>query len=182
MNQDKKLNQILNSNKTYIILLFFVLFYLFQDDKILNKPYWLFWTNSIVSFILISAFCIWRFMKFKQYYVEKFRSKFFVFLFLIGIVILTILSQAIISIPINFLIKSTAKDSNIEYFECKITNVVKTGIDKIHFTFLNRKYYRYFNVTNYDRKDLLNNYYLQIGVKKGCLDTYLIESMDFIEK
>ncbi len=181
ISKDNFFEKILNSKFLYILLAILVLIYLFQDDKILNLSFSFFWIRSLLAFCLITIFFLWRYNEHKVYYQRKFKDKVYISGLFLGALVFTLMLQGLICIPINFLIKQSATEQT-EIFYCKITNVVTTNIDKIHFEFLGKRYSRYFNVNNYNRNDLIMNYNLKVEVKKSIWSTYYIDKMSLEKK
>lgn len=181
--KDKKLRRILNSKRTYLILLLPVITYYFLDTQILNEPVNLISLKALISAIVLILFLYARYTKFKEYYVEFIKQMRFLdsLICLAGLLFTGIILQAIISIPLYLFIIAKAQKSDTEYFDCKIRNVVTTGIDKIHFEFKGERYSRNFNTAGYSRKELLNNYHLEIAVKKSIANMYVLENLQ-IEK
>lgn len=182
IHKDSKLNSVLNSRKTYLIILFLLIIYLFQDDRILNEPLAFLTIRYVLASLIVLIFCYSRFIKFKRYYEKKMKDTVFIVSAILIIILSIIFCQAILSIPSNFFIKLYAKNSETEYYKCKIQNVVTTKVDKVHFIFLNRTYSRYLNIKDYFRKDLIDNYWLVIGVKKSIANSFCLESMQLEEK
>jgi hypothetical protein len=180
--KDNRLNNILNSRKTYLIILLLLLVYLFLDDRILNEPLSFKITKYILAAFIVLAFCYSRFVKFRQYYQRKFKDKVFVIGAVLIISLFTIFVEAILTIPTNFFIRLNAKNNPVEYYECQIRNVVTTGIDKVHFIFLDRRYSRYVDLNGRSRKELINNYLLVVGVKRSIANSFYLESAQLKEK
>lgn len=180
--KDHRLNNFLNSRKTYLVLLLLLLVYLFLDDRILNEPFGFTITRYLLACVAVLAFCYSRVVKYRQYYQRKFKDKIFIIAAVLIISLFTIFVQAILSIPTSFLIKLYAKNNPTEYYECKIKNVVTTDIDKVHFIFLNRRYSRYVDLDGQSRKELINNYWLVVGVKRSIANSFYLESVQLKEK
>jgi len=180
--KDTHLKRILNSRMTYLTLLGLSLLYLFQDDRVLNIPTSIFIITLSVAFLALVLFLLFRFRTYREYYKRKFKDKIYVASLILVVVIFSFILQGIVSIPLNVLIKRNSLDSPIETFECPISNVVTTGIDKIHFVFLGKTYSRYFEVNGLDSKDLIHNYIMEVKVKKSLWDTYFIERMSLKKK
>ena len=178
--KDFKFIKFFKSRIVYILILILILIYLFQDDKILNEPYYLILIRYLISVGVIVMLFLARFKKYKMFYISEIKNLLFLdkIILLLGTALVLYVSQSILSIPLNFAIKEYSKKNSMEYHSCKITNVITTNIDKIHFLFLNRKYSRYFNVGGFTRKELINNYYLELGLRKSILNTYYLESMN----
>lgn len=180
--KDVFLMKILNSKTLYFILLASVLVYLFGDDKVLNLPDYLWVSKFTFVFVSLSMFVFWRYTKHKRYYERKFKDKVYLVGFVLTVVIFSSIIQGTLNIPINYLIKSNSRNSSVENYYCEITNVVTTNIDKIHFKFRGKVYSRYYNVSHFSRKDLMQNYWLSIQVKKSIWNTYYIEGMKLQSK
>lgn len=182
MNKDIFLEKLLNSKALYVILLACVLAYLYSDDKILNLPNYLFISKFVIVIVSLSIFVLWRRSKYKTYYERKFKDKVYLVGLFLGLVVFSLIIQGVLNIPLNYIILTNSKNNSVESFNCEITNVVTTNIDKIHFKFMGNKYSRYYNVNDYERKDLMQNYWLNIQVRKSNWDTYCIESMNLQRK
>lgn len=180
--KDIFLEKWLNSRTSYIVLFAFIFVYLYTDDTILNLPKNLFILKLVFVFIIVILFFLWRYSKYKVYYKRKFKDKIYLIGLFFGIVIFSLIIQGVLNIPLNFLIISKSKNSPVGTFYCEITNVVLTGTDKIDFKFLDRKYSRYFNVSGYERRDVIKNHLLKLCVKKSILDTYYVESFELVKK
>lgn len=181
-NKDAFLEKILNSKTLYIILLASVLAYLFTDDKILNLPKYLFISKFVIVFVSLSIFVLWRSSKYKTYYERKFKDKVYLVGLFLGLVVFSLIIQGVLNYPLNYIIIKKSKKNSVECFNCEITNVITTNIDKIHFKFMGKKYSRYYNVNDYERKDLMQNYWLKIQVRKSIWNSYYIESMNLQSK
>jgi hypothetical protein len=181
-NKDSWLNDFLKSPSLYLVILCIVLIYLFQDDSILNEPPFLFWIRVVLGFIITLIFCYTRFIKFKEYYKRKIGDKVYLVFIAIGITFVTILLQTVFAIPTSAMLKYYAKQKPMIFYSCPIKNIITTKIDKVHFIFLDKRYSRYFDIQNHERKDLIANYYLKIGVRKSILNTYYLESMELEKK
>lgn len=182
ISKDTKLNKLLNSRKLYLVILGLIVIYVFIDDKILNEPNSFVIARWTLSTAIVLTFCYSRFAKFKEYYLKLMKSATTVSFSVILISLSIIIFQAVFSIPVDLLIKFYARDSQVEYQKCPINNVVTTGIDKVHFIFLNKTYSQYFETNGHTRKELISNYYLLVGVKKSIGDSYCLESLKLLEK
>lgn len=181
-NKDVFFEKLSNSKALYLILLGCVLVYLYGDDRVLNLPVYLFMLKFTIILILVLVFIAVRYFKYKSYYRKKIQDKVYVTVLILGLIIFSLIMQGVINIPLNYIIKIYSKNSLVESFNCEITNVVVTKVDKIHFRFKGKQYYRYFNVNDFDRKDLIHNYWLNIKARKSVWNTYYIESMDLQNK
>jgi len=181
-NKDVFFEKLLNSKALYIILLGCVLLYLYGDDRVLNLSVYLFILKFTIILILLLIFIAVRYFKYKIYYRKKFQDKIYVVGLFFGLIIFSLIIQGVINIPLNYIIKIYSKNSPEESFDCEITNVVVTKIDKIHFKFKGKIYSRYFNTNDYNRKDLIQNYWLNIKAKKSVWNTYYIQSMELQNK
>lgn len=177
--KDKKLIRILNSKRTYLILLLPVIAYYLLDAKILNEPVNLILLKALISAAILILFLYARYTKFKEYYIEFIKQMRFLdsLICLTGLLFTGIILQAIISIPLYLFVIAKAQKSDTEYFDCKIRNVVTTGADKIHFEFKGKRYSQKFNTAGYSRKELLNSYHLKVAVKKSIANMYVLENL-----
>ena len=181
-NRDIFLEKLLGSKTLYLVLLAFVMVYLLGDDKILNLPSYLFISKFVIVFVSLSIFVLWRRSKYKTYYERKFKDKVYLVGLFLGLVVFSLIIQGVLNIPLNYVIISKSKNSSIENYDCEIINIETTDIDKIQFKFLGKNYSRYYNVNDYEKKDLMQNYWLNIQVRKSIWDTYYIESMNLQRK
>lgn len=180
--KDTYFENLLNSKYMYLIMLILVVLYLYGDDKVLNLPKSLFIIKFCISLIILIIFLYTRFKKFEDYYRRKFKDKVYLFSLIFGLLLFSFIFQSFFNIPINYLIKYSAKKNSIETFDCDITNAVTTNIDKIHFKFLNEKYSRYYNINDYEREDLIKNYKLVLKVQPSIFNTYYINEMNLEKK
>jgi hypothetical protein len=180
--KDIFLEKVLKSKLFYWSILVLVLIYLYQDDRILNIPTIYFWIRFLIAMVVIGLFLFFRYNKFKAYYKRKFKDKIYLFSFLGGILIFSLIGQSFLNIPLNLFVKEMSKQNAIEIYDCEITNVITTSIDKIHFKFLGKGYSRYFNVNNFKREDLMHNYYLEVKTRRAFNNIYYIESMSLKKK
>lgn len=178
--KDTNLLKALNSKITYVLLLAIILIFSFLDDKILNEPQILIFTEYLIAAVAVFVFLFSRVKKFPVYYKQLIKGlvKVDIIIVIAGIVISTIILKAVLSISTSVMIRIYSKKNPVEYYNCDIKNVITTNVDKVHFIFLNKKYSRYFNVNGYERRDLIDNYYLRVGVKKSLFNTYYLESAD----
>lgn len=179
---DKKLISFLNSRKTYLAILVLSVIYLFLDDSVLNEPFALKISKWVIAIFFTLVVCYSRFLKFKAYYSRKIRDFIFIISALFITALFTIFFQAILSILTNLTIILFSTNSQVEYRKCPITNVITTGIDKVHFIFEGQKYSRYFEVNEHTREELINNFHLQVGLKKSIGNSYYLESLELQEK
>ena len=174
---DYKLKILLNSRKTYLIILLLLAVYFVQGDNVLNEPWLFFCIKLFLALTAVSIFCYIRFRKFRQYYLRKIKDKFFAIATIIGLSLAIIWLQTILSIPMNLIISFYSRNNEVEYHNCRIQNVITTGFDKIHFVFLNKQYSRYFSLDGHTRRELIDNYWLTIAVKKSIAGTYYLEKI-----
>lgn len=113
--KDVRLIILFKSRGIYVLILALVMVYLFQDKRILNEPFYLFLIRSILALGIIVLVFLPRFRKYR--------------------------TQSILSIPLNFVILKYSEKSNLEYYDCRITNA-DISRDKIDFRFSNRTYSR----------------------------------------
>lgn len=182
VNKDKKLISFLSSRKTYFVILVLAFIYLFLNDRILNEPILLKLFKWTISCSIVVIVCYFRYIKFKDFYRKKIKDLAFVISALFTTTFFTILIQGFLSIPINLIIILFSSNSQIEYKKCPIVNVITTGIDKVHFMFEEQRYSRYFEVNGHTREDLINNFVLQVAIKRSIGNTYYIESKELQKK
>lgn len=177
--KDASLIKFFNSKAIYVLIFLALLVYLFQDAKILNRPFYLVFILYLIALGIVILIFIFRYRKYRQYYTQEIREFLFLdkIILITGVVLLVIVIESILSIPVDFAIKKYSKAESIAYYDCKITNVITTGVDKIHFIFLDRRYSRYFNVNGFSRRELIDNYYIELEVRQSIFNTYYIESM-----
>ncbi len=177
--KDKKLNKLLKSKRSYLLILLLIVAYLFLDDRILNEPMWWVWIKISVAAILIALFLHSRYKKFKEYYIGLLKNLEWIeyLIYSVGLSFAVILLQAVLSIPVYLIVIIQSEKSETEYFSCRITNVVTTGIDKIQYQFKTSKHSNYFNVNGHNRKELIEDYYLEAAVKKSFGDVYVLKSL-----
>jgi hypothetical protein len=180
--KDSKLIDTLNNKYFYIGLCILVLIYSISDDRVLNEPNYFVLIRTSLAIALVSMFSYTRYKKFKDYYRRKFKDRLTVILF-VGVFFFSIfLLQGIFEIPIALLIKTYAKDSRTETFECDIKTVATTGIDKVHFVFLGKQYVRYLNVQGHKRKELISDFCVKIAAKKSLGGSYYLESIELKQR
>ncbi|HLP37071.1 hypothetical protein [Lacibacter sp.] len=170
--------RLLNGRRLYLIILAFIILYLVTSSKILNFPGFLSLACLILSFLVIIVFMYVRYRYYKEYYLRKFRDKFYVLGFVVGIIFFSGLFQFALRVPINLLIAQSATSSACEYYDCRIKSVNTIGYDKISFIFLDKRYSRYYSIAGYDLQQLKSSYVIKLEVKKSILDSYLIESFE----
>lgn len=175
---DTNFKKVVNSKITYLILLIFLLVYLYGDDRVLNIPLSFFIFKLVITLLVISLLLFWRYTKYKDYYRRKFKDKIYVISLIVIVSVFSIIIQGIFNIPLNYVIKYKAQNEPLEVYNCEITNVITINIDKIHFKFKGKSYSRYFEVNEYERTELMNNFYLQLQVQKTFWNIYYINGMD----
>ncbi len=180
--QDLAFEKVVNSKLTYIVLLILVVVYLYSDDRILNIPIVFFWSKFFFIIVFFSILLRWRYTKYKSYYVQKIRDKVVVIGSIVVFLIFSMIFQGILNIPLNYIVKNEVKNKLVEVYNCKITNVITTGTDKIHFLFKKKRYSRYFNVNNYEKRELIDDCYLQLKVQKSFWNIYYVNGMEIKQK
>jgi hypothetical protein len=180
--RDIFLNKFLNSKLNIIILLVGVLIYNFERNRILNTPKWLTILLILLTFSTILIFLFFRYRKFKEYYKSRFKDKFYVSGFVLGILIFTLICQSFFWIPLNYYIKFKSKNNEQMEFRSEITNVFTTGYNRIDYSFKREIYSAYLDLTLYDKKELTDKYYLLIKAKKSIFGIYYVNSFEINNK
>lgn len=176
--KDVFIARLLKRRWLYLISAFIVFLYQLTNSKVLNFPRFLSLACLMFSFLVIIVFIYIRYRKYKEYYLRKFRDKFYVLGFVVGIIFFSGLFQFALRVPINLLIAQSATSSDSEYYDCRIKSVNTIGYDKISFIFLDKRYSRYYSIAGYDLQQLKSSYVIKLEVKKSILDSYFIESFE----
>src|SRR5262245_27156331 len=118
--RDNKFISFFKSRVTYVLVLIAVLIYLFQENKMLNEPYYLTFILYLISIGIVVLIFAPRFKRYRQFYISELKrlyllDKIIVFL---GIALVVFILQSILSIPLNFVIKECSRGNNVEYYDC----------------------------------------------------------------
>lgn len=176
------MRKLLESRNFYLVLAFLLLLYMVIDAAILNLPKYFFWLNFILSFISIVLLLYFRYRKYPAYYQRKFRDKTYLIFSSIAILFFSLVFQFYLYIPIDILVYLGPKQPNFEYYQCRITDITQRGYNKVTFEFLDRKYTRRLDIGQFERDDLIENYLVELEVKKSLFGAYYVSYFDLKSK
>lgn len=167
----------IKEKSSFLILLFLLIFLLIfknEDDKIIYIGFnYLFYALYVISILIVFIFLI------KLQGVIK-RIKTFLEYLLISLFFGYILCM-IILFPINkYNLKSSLERNKIEIVECELESISKRRMSRgFYFKFKNESHFirGYLNIFNeIERQNKCEDYYVQVGISKGFLNSYIIDS------
>jgi hypothetical protein len=180
--KDDKLIKTVNNRYFYIILSIIVILCTIIDDHVLNEPRSFFLFRIFLALGIVSIFCYLRYVKFKLYYKRKLRDWLTVILFVGVLTFSVFFIQGFLQIPMGLVIRFYAEDSQTEFFDCRIKNVITTGVDKVIFVFMGKRYSRYLNTQGCPRNVLISDYYVKVAARKSLENSYYVESLEILKK
>lgn len=173
----------IKGNSSFLILLFLLVFLLFfknEDDKIIYIGFnYLFYTLYVISVLIVFIFLIkyQGVIKKIQIFLEYLLSSLF-----IGYILCMI-----ILFPINkYNLKSSLERNKVEIVECELESISKRRMSRgFYFKFKNESHFirGYLDIFNkIERQNKYEGYYVQVGISKGFLNSYIIDSYIILPK
>jgi hypothetical protein len=179
-----KINSTYSKSKITVFSIFGICiyyFYMYSADRIVNYP----------NFFLLAIFAIVLLLFFAyDYRINNIKSNNNIFLKetlivrLITYVVGSYFLSGIIAIPLNFFIIDSAKNSKIEVVKCEITHVNLSARKNSIFYNFNGKIFKIngYDPLMYEVQNSSELYILVIRIRKGLLDSYLLESWDIVHR
>jgi hypothetical protein len=181
-NNKNKLVEILKFST--ILILFWV--YVKTKEETIGYPEYLFY----FLFLIIFFFCLLIYSKRTILEFNTIRDKIdqtiYIFFYILKNVIVSVFLSGIFLIPFNLYNKSYSKKNQIEIIKCKITGLSDYSKNSsFYYEYKGKEYiiYAHRKIMSdiYINKNH-RNYLFVAKVKKGFLNTYIIESWDIVRK
>lgn len=169
------IGRILKFKISYLIILFFIILYLRQENIIINFPNYLDYLIFLIVFI--SFYML-------DSRLTAIKENDFVFK-LFNIVVLIIFGfffTAILKVPINTLIINSAYGKHKEE-NCKIDNFISGRFQKLYFEFNGKNESIPFkNEDHLSRENIIENYQIKINYRNSILGTQVIKNTELVRK
>lgn len=166
------IENVLSKKWIFLVMAFLLVVFLREDRLILNVPLFLNVSLFFLSFCLL-LFCLYRFNLQKS----KKEKKSNLITDLLGCVILSFFVFILFKLAVNFYIEKSVKELSVKEIKLPIDNFISGRTDLVYFYFKDKTYsLRYNNTNNLSKKELIDNYVINIKYGESVFNTYVIKN------
>ncbi|MCX2739502.1 hypothetical protein [Pontibacter anaerobius] len=178
---DTRAKKLLSSKGLYFVVLLLSILALYYKGAIINEAKLLKYMKVSASITLLFSLFIWRFLKFKDYYLRKFKDRLYVVYFIVAFGMSSWLLSEIIGVPLDYYLIHESRVEPTKTIDCEIVSYTRKKKDKVTYRFKGELYNHYMVIPDERVTDVSQKYMVRLRVKPTLFEAYYVESIKLVK-